>query len=164
VLLWSSTEGDWLKSSRELLTPRSGHACAYWPERNAIVITGGMNQMAAILEDNEIPGVDDDEKVVDSTEMLSLSSDDDIKPFASMASARTAHAMAVIRNVPVVMGGLNEQAFLSSIERLTVTSIDDQLLTVEWTLTPFSLLKPRYTAAVFLLPVSLLKACSKDVS
>ena len=68
---------------------------------------------------------------------------------SNMTLARTEHGLAVINDIPTVVGGVAEDEFLASVEQLDSSNDQDLACQRQWRLVAQALSVPRYTVTVF---------------
>ena len=73
---------------------------------------------------------------------------------SDMTLARTEHGLAVINDIPTVVGGVAEDEFLASVEQLDSSNDQDLAYQRQWRLVAQALSVPRYDFGVAQIPTS----------
>ena len=73
---------------------------------------------------------------------------------SDMTLARTEHGLAVINDIPTVVGGVAEDEFLASVEQLDSSNDQDIAYQRQWRLVAQALSVPRYDFGVAQIPTS----------
>ena len=73
---------------------------------------------------------------------------------SDMTLARTEHGLAVINDIPTVVGGVAEDEFLASVEQLDSSNDQDLACQRQWRLVAQALSVPRYDFGVAQIPTS----------
>ena len=124
-----------------MLTARRDHACLFIQlETSAgILVTGGLGQEDEVLASAEFYDL--------KTKQWQLVS--------GLKLARTEHTMSLVAGLPTVIGGVNGDQFISSIEQFDKSSNSWNIpLARDWRIVNSALTLPRYEHTVATLPAS----------
>jgi len=131
---------EWRMQSQTLTVARKDHACVLTrlDDEEGILVTGG---------------VDGDNKALASVEFFSIPKQEWVT-LSDMTLARTEHGLAVINDIPTVVGGVAEDEFLASVEQLDSSNDQDLAYQRQWRLVAQALSVPRYDFGVAQIPTS----------
>ena len=124
-----------------MLTARRDHACLFIQlETSAgILVTGGLGR---------------EDEVLASAEFLDLETRE-WQQVSGLKLARTEHTMSLVAGLPTVIGGVNGDQFISSIEKFDKSSNSwNTPLERDWRIVNTALTLPRYEHTVATIPTS----------
>jgi len=148
VLKLTKETGEWSEMSG-MLTPRRDHACLYVElETSAgILVTGGLGENDEVLGSAEFYDVNSGEWTLVS----------------SLKVARTEHAMSLVYGIPTIIGGVNGDQFISSMEQFDKSGNSWNIpLRRDWRIINHVLTSPRYEHTVASIPASKMRSCNQE--
>jgi len=148
VLKLTKETGEWSEVAA-MLTPRRDHACLYVElETSAgILISGGLGG---------------NDEVLGSAEFYDINTEEWTQ-VSSLKVARTEHAMSLVYGIPTIIGGVNGDQFISSMEQFDKSGNSWNIpLRRDWRIINHVLTSPRYEHTVASIPASKIRGCSAE--
>jgi len=148
VLQYQGSGGGWT-TLPSLLTARRDHACM-WVEFETsagVLVTGGLG-----------PG----DEVLSSAEFYDVNTKE-WHQVSSMKVARTEHTLSLVYGLPTIVGGVNGDQFIASVEQFDKSSNSWNIpLERDWRIMNTALTLPRYEHSVATIPSSQIENCGSE--
>jgi len=132
-----------------MITPRRDHGCLFveFETSKGVLVTGGQGG---------------DDEVLGSAEFFDLATQQ-WTMVSSLKVARTEHVMSLIYGVPTIIGGVNGDQFISSLEQFDKSGNSWNVpLRRDWRIINQVLTSPRYEHTVASIPASKMKTCMEE--
>ncbi|XP_040569991.1 uncharacterized protein [Lepeophtheirus salmonis] len=148
--IYNTETGDWTNQP-DMPIGRKDHACvvADFKGNTGILVSGGVGP---------------NKQLINTVDFYSFNSESWMS-LAPMQQARTEHGMAVVGGLPMVMGGVAENEFLSSIEVLDFSDDEEKaVLGRLWRFNAEGLSSPRYDFGVAAVPLESLSKPQQNMN